>query len=139
MTDAFEDDVINELISRTEKGEPLTRVCDDPRMPSRRAVYDWIEADEEFALRFRSAREKGIHALAEECIEIADEAPIDAVHVANKRVRIDTRLRLAGKWLPAAYGEKVAHVGGGEGDAPIKTQGEITVRFVKAGDPTEPA
>lgn len=129
MTDAFEDDVINELISRTEKGEPLTKVCDDPRMPSRRAVYDWLESDEEFALRFRSARVRGVHALAEECIEIADEAPTDAVHVANKRVRIDTRLRLAGKWLPAAYGEKV-QVGGDPDGAPI--QHAVALTFVKA-------
>lgn len=105
----FEDDQIVELLERTAKGEPLTRVCRDPRMPARSSVYDWIESDEEFAGRFRAARARGVHAMAEECLEIADEevAKDDSVAVANKRVRIDTRLRLAGKWLSREYGDKL--------------------------------
>ena len=31
----------------------------------------------------------------------------DAVEVADKRVRIDTRLRLAGKWLRDEFGEQI--------------------------------
>lgn len=105
--DDFEDDGVAELLKRTEAGEPLTSICADPRMPARRSVYNWIEADEDFAARFRAARARGVHGLVEECIKIADETPRDAVHVADKRVRIDTRLRLAGKWLPKEYGDKL--------------------------------
>lgn len=105
----FEDQVIVDLLKRTEEGEPLTQICKDPRMPSRASIYSWLEvdADAEFAGRFRAARARGVHALAEECLEIADEKALDAVQVANKRVRIDTRLRLAGKWLPSIYGDKI--------------------------------
>lgn len=110
----FEDDAVKELLERTEKGEPLTLICKDARMPSRAGVYDWLEADAEFSGRFRAARERGIHALAEQCLEIADEKVSDAIQVANKRVRIDTRLRLAGKWLPQIYGEKIDVNHGGE-------------------------
>jgi hypothetical protein len=117
--EAFADDQREELLSRTESGEALTVICTDPRMPSRSTVYEWIENDEAFAGRFRAARARGVHAMAEQCLLIADETPKDAVHVSDKRVRIDTRLRLAGKWLPKDYGDKVAHVGGDEGDAPI--------------------
>ena len=46
---------------------------------------------------------KGVHALAEECILIADDTEQDP---QSRRVRIDTRLRLAGKWLPAIYGDR---------------------------------
>lgn len=107
MADEFEDDQVLELLDRTSKGEPLSRICRDPRMPSRSSVYEWIEADEKFAGQFRAARARGIHALAEECLDIADEPTSDPVQVANKRVRIDTRLRLAGKWLPKEYGDKL--------------------------------
>lgn len=107
MAIEFADDMIVELLKRTEEGEPLTQVCKDPRMPSRASVYSWCETDTEFAGRFHAARARGVHALAEECLEIADEKCADAVQVANKRVRIDTRLRLAGKWLPKIYGEKI--------------------------------
>jgi hypothetical protein len=109
MTAGFADDQEAELLDRTTKGEPLTRICADPRMPSRSSVYEWIESDEEFAGRFRAARARGVHAMAEECLDIADE-PVskdDSVAVANKRVRIDTRLRLAGKWLAKDYGDKI--------------------------------
>jgi hypothetical protein len=107
MAVAFADDMVEELLDRISKGQPLTRITADPRMPARSSVYSWVESDEEFAGRFRAARARGVHALAEECLEIADEAPKDAVHVADKRVRIDTRLRLAGKWLPKEYGDKL--------------------------------
>lgn len=130
MSDVFADDVIEELIARTAKGEPLTRLCDDPRMPGRTTVYDWLDTDEGFAERFRVARARGVHALAEETLKIADEPAKDAVEVADKRVRIDTRLRLAGKWLPSAYGEKVQHTGA-DGEGPVKTA--LTVEFVRGG------
>lgn len=110
----FAEDIIEELLDRTEKGEPLSRICTDKRMPKRRTVYDWLENDKDFAARFRDARARGVHYLAEECIEIADEEPGDAIQVANKRVRIDTRLRLAGKWLPKIYGDKLDVTSAGE-------------------------
>ncbi|HEX8415238.1 MAG TPA: hypothetical protein VF637_15350 [Sphingomicrobium sp.] len=107
MVATFADDMVEELLLRTERGEPLTRICTDSNMPSRASVYSWIESDEQFAGRFRAARARGVHALAEECLTIADEPTNDPVQVANKRVRIDTRLRLAGKWLPKEYGDKL--------------------------------
>lgn len=109
MAANFDDDQILELLERTSKGEQLTKLCADPKMPARSTVYSWIESDAEFAGRFHAARARGVHALAEQCIDIADE-PVDkddSVAVANKRVRIDTRLRLAGKWLAKEYGDKL--------------------------------
>lgn len=100
---------IEQLLLRIEKGEPLAQICADKTMPSRRGVYNWIDEDQDFARRFRSARAKGVHYLVEDCLRIADE-PVekgDAVAIAHKRIRIDTRLRLAGKWLPKEYGDKI--------------------------------
>lgn len=104
MPRVFEDDQIEELLDRTAKGEPLTRICDDPRMPGRTTVYEWEESDPSFSERFRAARARGVHALAEECLTIADDKSEDP---SSRRVRIDTRLRLAGKWLPKDYGDKL--------------------------------
>jgi hypothetical protein len=105
----FADDIVEELLDRVSKGEQLVKLCADVKMPARSTVYSWIDCDPEFAGQFRAARARGVHALAEQCLEIADE-PVskdDSVAVANKRVRIDTRLRLAGKWLAAEYGDKL--------------------------------
>lgn len=123
MPISFEDDQIKELLERTAKGEQLVKVCRDPRMPARSSVYSWIDSDPEFAGRFRAARAQGVHALAEECLDIADEPTKDAVEVANKRVRIDTRLRLAGKWLASDYGDKID----------VKHSGEVVNRHDLSG------
>lgn len=106
---AFSDDQLGELLDRLSKGQTLTSICNDPRMPGRMTVYSWIEADKEFSGRFHDARAKGVHALVDETLVIADEpvAKDDSVKVADKRLRIDTRLRLAGKWLSSVYGDKV--------------------------------
>lgn len=121
----FAEDMIEELLDRTSKGEQLTKLCSDPRMPARSTVYSWIECDAEFAGRFRAARARGVHAIAEECIDIADEpvAKDDSVAVSNKRVRIDTRLRLAGKWLSSEYGDKLD----------VNHSGEVTTRHDLSG------
>jgi len=128
-SESFADDVIEELLSRTEAGEPLTRICADKRMPNRQTVYEWIDGDESFGRRFHDARARGIHALVEETLEIADLPSTDSVAATDKRIRIDTRLRLAGKWLPSVYGDRVAHVGGDPkaGDKPIQTEARVTV------------
>lgn len=123
MSDEPFDQQVAELLQRIEKGEALLQICADPRMPSRSSVYNWIEADEQFAGQFRAARARGVHALAEQCLEIADEPAKDAVQVANKRVRIDTRLRLAGKWLPKEYGDKLD----------VNYNGEVTHRHDLSG------
>ncbi|MDP1873650.1 hypothetical protein [Phenylobacterium sp.] len=120
-TARFEDDIVVELLKRTEAGEPLLRICSDPKMPARRSVYDWIENDPEFSSQFHDARKRGIHALAEQCLDIADEPSKDAVAATDKRIRIDTRLRLAGKWLPSIYGDKVLNEHTGKDGGPIQT------------------
>ena len=53
------------------------------------------------------------HRIAEEILSIADEAPkygehgVDSGAETHRRTRIDTRMRLLGKWLPKEFGDKV--------------------------------
>ena len=49
------------------------------------------------------ARELGCDALADQCIEIADDATLDA---QDRRIRIDTRIRLIGNWS-SRYSDKL--------------------------------
>jgi len=113
-----------ELLARTAEGEPLTRITRDETMPARSTVYEWIETDPEFALAFRIARMRGVHALADQCLEIADTPATTAVEVSDKRVRIDTRMRLMAKWLPGVYGDKLtaAHTGPDGGPMRVETR-----------------
>lgn len=125
----FDDDQIEELLDRLGEGESLSSICRDPRMPAYRTVYAWLEegtGPDGFDAQFRSARARGLDKIADDCIDIADESENDTfingdgVRVINQeviqrsRLRIDTRLRLLGKWNRSKYGEGVDITSGGE-------------------------
>lgn len=96
-------------------------------MPAWRTVYDWRDADPEFAARIARARDSGFDAIAEEALEIAD-TPQEGIRVesdasgfktvredmlGHRKLRVETRLKLLAKWSPKRYGERVdvAHSG----------------------------
>ena len=56
------------------------------------------------------AKETGTHHMADDCIRIADDKTLDP---QDRRIRIDTRLRLIGQWNRAIYGAhtKTEHSG----------------------------
>lgn len=110
------------ICERIGEGEPLRVICRDPGMPSWRTVYRWIEADEEFAARIAHARTRGFDAIAEQCLDIADDRSNDTKvietedggrEVANtewisrSKLRVETRLKLLAKWDPKRYGDKL--------------------------------
>lgn len=64
--------------------------------------YHLMKDAELFSVSTR-AREVGCDAIADECIAIADDPTLDAT---EKRIRIDTRIRLIGKWSKR-YNDKV--------------------------------
>lgn len=119
----FTPELANEIVSRIAKGEPLRQICRDEHIPAWRTVYDWQEANKEFSARIAHAREIGEEAIAQECLEIADNATNDWMekvgrdgtelyqlngeHVQRSKLRIETRLKLLAKWNPRKWGEKV--------------------------------
>lgn len=121
---SFSPELAEVLFERQAKGEPLALICSDDDMPCFTTVWRWERDNEEFRKLSVRARELGTHFMAGDCIRIADGSG----DPADKRIKIDTRLRLIGKWNAKNYGEKVSHVGGGDDDAPI--QHSIAVKFV---------
>ena len=75
-----------------------------------------VRANAEWFTQVARAREIGCDAIADECIEISDAHDLDP---ADRRVRIDTRLKLLGKWSQR-YGDKVDHTLSGPDGAPIQ-------------------
>jgi hypothetical protein len=116
-------ELVEEICSRIAKGEPLRQICRDDHMPHWTAVYDWMEKDKAFSLRIAHARELGEEAIAQECLDIADNATNDWMetqgkdgsdlfklngeHIQRSKLRIETRLKLLAKWNPRKWGEKV--------------------------------
>ena len=73
-------------------------------MPGFTTVWEWERENDDLAKLSARARELGTHFMADDCLRIADDSEIDP---QNKRIMVDTRLRLIGKWNAKAYGDKV--------------------------------
>lgn len=142
--------VMDEIIHRIGTGEPLRQICRDEHMPSFGAVYDWLETDKDFSSRFARAREKGEEAIAQECLDIADNAKNDWMeangqdsvayrlngeHVQRSKLRIETRLKLLAKWNPRKWGEKVDLNHGVQPDDPLAS---LIQRVAGTGLPVVP-
>ena len=116
------DAIVDDVIARVSKGEPLASVCRTPGYPATVTWYDWMKGDEELSERFARAREAGFDAIARDALEIADDEPgttpqgtVDGAEVMHRKLRIETRLKLLAKWDPKRYGDKVQVDGPGAG------------------------
>lgn len=118
ISDDFADDQIEELIHRLEEGEDMASICSDPRMPSVSTFWRWSKADDDLAKRIVCAREIGYYIRADKAVADAKAAKDGA----TGRLAFDAeRWRLSK--LSNAFADKVKHVGGDEGDAPIRFTG----------------
>ena len=103
-------EAICELIT---EGTSLRKACREMGLSESSVRYHLSKTADAFAHSAR-ARELGCDALADECLEIADgDEPTDV-----KRVKIDTRIRLIGKWSQR-YSDKLA----------ITNKTEVTHRY----------
>lgn len=117
---------ICELIATTNRGLGyILRL--NPELPRMSIVLKWLgDADKAaFLESYRRAREAQADLIFDECLEIADDSSSDGERadngkesqnateqVARSKLRVDTRLRMAGKLAPKKYGDKVEFSGG---------------------------
>lgn len=110
--------VVEDILARLSTGETLAAILrSEERFPSATAWLEWCAADESLSLAYARARDAGESVIAEQCLEIADEAPdtfstehgerVDPGDVAHKKLKIDTRLKLLAIWNPKKYGPKL--------------------------------
>ena len=79
-------------------------------------LMTWLMADVDRYTLYQRALEIQAHALVSEAVGIADTEPgqterggVDAADVANRKLKIETRFRLAKHHASKVYGEKVEH------------------------------
>lgn len=77
-------------------------------------TYWRIHKDAEFAALIDVAKLIGTDAMADDCVEIADDASgdhgkngLNKEFVQRSKLRIETRLKLIGKWNAGKYGDKL--------------------------------
>lgn len=110
---------ICDALAQTPRG--LDFLCStNPHWPSSRTIWYWLAKHEAFLQSYERAREQQATLLFEEALEIADdssrdtrlvgpaddlrEAP-DTEWIARSKLRVETRMRMAGKLHPKKYGD----------------------------------
>jgi hypothetical protein len=109
----------------------------DEKFPDRRTISNWRRSFPEFDAQFLAARDAGFDAIAEQCLDIADDGSRDYTigedgrevpdhdHIQRSKLRVDTRLKLLSKWDPRRYGDKVSHELSGPDGKPVETVNRI--------------
>lgn len=111
---------ICDLIATTPRG--LEHICrNNEGLPSRSTVLRWLASNTEFCASYLRARECQADLIFEDCLEIADtqvigekvttspqgDTIVTADMIEHRKLRIDTRMRMAGKLAPKKYGDKI--------------------------------
>lgn len=83
-------------------------------MPARSSVYRWASENPEFRDIFQRARVAGADIMIEECLELSDEASrlaldprCGSASIAAKKLAIETRLKIAGRFAPEKFGKRI--------------------------------
>lgn len=119
-------EVAQTICERLSVGDPLAEICRTKGMPAVRTVSDWKREHADFAADFARAREDGFDAIAQRARKtlrgkVEAEGGESTGDVQRDKAIADFDLKLLAKWHPKRYGDKVALVGGGDDDAPIRT------------------
>lgn len=123
-TEAEKAKVIEAALQSIATGQSLNAFCKANNYPYM-TVSHWLSADDVVSSARENAVRLGTHYLAGECLDIADELsdakrmPLDPALDGNgdnlnakvqvAKLRIDTRMRLIGKWNRKDYGDKQEH------------------------------
>ncbi len=115
------------IIEDVAEGMSLRKACEKAGINISHANTA-IVADPDLREQYARAREQRADGIAEQILTVANGTLTGRIDSDRARVAIDAFKWTAGKMAPKRYGDKLAHVGGGDGDEPIKS--ELTVRFV---------
>ncbi len=131
--------VADEICERIADGISLRTICATDDMPAKATVFRWLAARADFRDQYARAREVQADALADELLDIADDANNDWMErkgedgqslgwrengeaIQRSRLRVDTRKWIASKLKPKKYGEKLEHSGPDGGPVQILIQ-----------------
>lgn len=120
--------LFKKVIRELQSGRSLRQILSDEGMPSRTALYDWLDKDEKYQERFARASQLGDEVLFEETLEIA-RTPMNGVTVedgpkgqtvktgdmlGHRKLLIETIDKVLARRNPRKYGNKIDVTSAGE-------------------------
>ncbi len=120
----FAQERADSICGQLAEGMSLREICRQEGMPDKATVMRWLQAHDSFRDQYVRAKEIGIEALAEDILDIADDASNDWMErrtadgdsagwlfngeaARRSQIRIDSRKWLLSKLAPKKYGDKV--------------------------------
>lgn len=118
-TPEIADKICSEIATSSKS---LKTICKEEGMPDAATVMRWLRVNEDFRDQYARAKEEQADFLAEEILDIADDATNDfmtitkgdiSYEVENKewtsrsKLRVESRKWIASKLKPKKYGEKL--------------------------------
>lgn len=102
----YSEELAEEICTSLMSGLSLRSICKREGMPNLDTVLVWAwDSKHPFSLHYARAREIQAETLADELVELADDASPETVNV--QRLRVDTRKWVASKLKPKRYGDKL--------------------------------
>lgn len=145
---SFTQETADAICVQLSEGLSLREVCRQEGMPDKATVMRWLNQNESFRDQYARAKAIGIEAIAEDILDIADDATNDWMERLGKdgqplgwefngeaarrsQIRIDARRWLLSKLAPKKYGDKVEQTIQGPEGAPLS----VAVNFVSSDKP----
>lgn len=121
-----DEEKFEDVLSMIAAGIPLRQICRYPDMPTKDAIYKYLEDETDPAAhgrrlaRYARARRLGFDEIAEEGLEIVDdgindyiererdgvpEIVLDREHIQRSKLRFEGRMKLLAVWDPRRYGD----------------------------------
>lgn len=106
-----------EILDRLANGQSLASICQHEHMPEPSVIYERLRKDPSFAQDYTRARGNLADLLFDQCLVIADDDSRDLIvnpdgtttannaAIARDKLKIETRLRMAGK-MSSKYADK---------------------------------
>jgi hypothetical protein len=110
----------NQICELIESGKSINSFAGKKGMPSAPSIYRRMVKDPEFAALIQTARAAQQEAEMDKCIQLADSATPETVHVI--RLQIWARQWRASRLFPKRWGDKASMEITGRDGAPISTQ-----------------
>lgn len=124
-----------QICARLVEGQSLRSICKAEDMPCIATVFVWLNKHPPFAEQYAHARDAQADTLADEILDIADNASNDWMerqlkdgstevvvnqdHISRSRLMVDSRKWIASKLKPKKYGERIDHSLTGKDGGPI--------------------
>lgn len=110
----------SQICELIESGKSINSFAGKKGMPSAPSIYRRMVKDPEFAALIQTARAAQQEAEMDKCIQLADSATPETVHVI--RLQIWARQWRASRLFPKRWGDKASMEITGRDGAPISTQ-----------------